>query len=96
MGKAERVRRRQKIEDYIDASRKSPVAGAIYALVYGPLGCIYASPKSAFIALLAAVALGLIYWPLIGLVWLGCVVIAPYQVRAYNARVRRSARYHVI
>ncbi len=90
-----RKRRRQKIKKHIDVNSKSPVAGVIYALFYGPLGCIYTYPRNAFVALLIAVCLGLIYWPLIALVWLGCVIIAPYQVRAYNSRVRRGARYHV-
>ena len=87
--------RRQKIKKYIDVNSKSPVAGVVYALFYGPLGCIYTYPRNALIALLVTVCLGLIYWPLIALVWLGCVVLAPSQVRAHNARVRRGARYHV-
>lgn len=96
MTESPRSRRRQRIEDYIDAHRKSPVAGAVYALVFGPLGCIYSSPKSTFFALIAAVALGLTYPPLIAVVWLACVLMAPSQVRAYNARVRRSARHFVM
>ena len=68
----------------------------MYVLVYGPLGCIYTYPRSAVVALLAAIALGLVYWPLIGLVWIGCAILAPFQVRAYNAHVRRGARYNVI
>ena len=91
-----RKRRRQKIKKYIEVNSKSPVAGVAYAFFYGPLGCIYTHPQNALIALFMAVCLGLIYWPLIALVWLGCVIIAPFQVRAYNARVRRGARYHVI
>lgn len=88
--------RRQRISEYIDAHRKSPVAGTVYALIYGPFGCIYTNPSSAVIALLVALALGLIHWPLIGLVWVACVIMAPYQVRAYNAKVRRSARHVVM
>lgn len=87
--------RRQKIKKYIDVNSKSPVAGVVYALFYGPLGCIYTYPRNALIALFIAICLWLVYWPLIALVWLGCVVLAPSQVRAYNARVRRGARYHV-
>ena len=41
-----------------------------------------ANSKSTLIALLVALCLGLVYWPLIALVWLGCVLLAPYQVRA--------------
>jgi hypothetical protein len=67
----------------------------IYALVFGPFGCLYTAPQTALIALFVALAVGLIYWPLIGLVWLGCVLIAPFHVRAYNARVRRNARFLV-
>ena len=91
-----RSRRREKINDYIDAASKSPVAGAVYALIYGPLGCIYSAPWSAAIGLLIAVALGFVYWPLIAVVWIGCVILAPFQVRAYNARIRRRARYVVM
>ena len=68
----------------------------VYALFYGPFGCLYTNPKSTLIALLVAFCLGLVYWPLIALVWLGCVVMAPYQVRTYNAWVRRGARYNVV
>jgi hypothetical protein len=88
-------RRREKIKDYIDASRKSPVAGVIYALFFGPFGCSYTNPWSTVIALVVAIGLGLIYWPLIALVWVGCMILAPFQVRTYNQRLRRSARYHV-
>jgi len=95
MEDAVKSRRRQKIKDYIDATSKSPVAGVIYALFFGPLGCAYANPRSTVVALLLAVAVGLIYWPLIALIWIGCVVMAPFQVRAYNHKVRRGARYHV-
>jgi hypothetical protein len=95
MQETERHRRREKVREYIDANRKSPVAGAIFALIWGPFGCIYSNPMSTVFALLAALALGLIYWPLIGLVWIACVVLAPFQVRTYNARMRRGARYNV-
>lgn len=90
-----RERRRQRIKKYVGVNSKSAVAGVLYALFYGPIGCIYTQPRNALIALFIAACLGLIYWPLIALVWLGCVIIAPSQVRAYNARVRRGARYHV-
>ena len=41
--------RREKIEDYIDAHSKSPVAGVIYALFYGPFGLLYANPRGTVI-----------------------------------------------
>lgn len=88
--------RRKRIQEYVDAHRKSPTAGAVYALIYGPFGCIYTNPKSTVIALVVGVALGLVYLPLIAVVWLACVAMAPYQVRAYNARVRRGARHLVL
>ena len=50
----------------------------------------------AVLALIATIALGLVYWPLIALVWIGCAILAPFHVRSYNARVRRGARYNVI
>lgn len=87
--------RRRKIRDFIDANRKSPMTGIVYALFYGPFGLIYSNPRLAIVALLLGVAAGLIYWPLVAVVWVGCVVIAPYQVRSYNSRVRRRARYLV-
>jgi hypothetical protein len=95
MDKNNKQERRQKVRDFIDANSKSPLAGAIYALIYGPFGLVYVNPKLAITALLCAVALGFVYWPLIGLLWLACVVAAPYQVRTYNSRIRRSARYLV-
>lgn len=91
-----RRQRRKKIKEYIDAHHKSPFVGSLYALVFGPLGCLYTFPKNAVFGLLAAAAVGLIYWPLIGLVWLGCVVAAPFQVRDYNRRIRRGARHYVL
>ena len=65
MEDAYRRRRREKIQDYINASRKSPVAGVIYTLLFGPFGCICTNPWATLIALFIAVGLGLIYWPLI-------------------------------
>jgi hypothetical protein len=96
MSSPERSQRREKIKDYIDANRKSPAAGMLYALVFGPFGCIYTNPKSTLLALLVGVAAGLIYLPLIAVVWLACVATAPFQVRAYNNKIRRSARYVVL
>lgn len=95
MEDARKSRRREKIEDYIDANSKSPTAGVLYALFYGPFGCLYTNPRNTVIALFVAVGLGLIYWPLIALVWVSCMVMAPFQVQAYNAKVRRGAEYFV-
>ncbi|MCB1798565.1 MAG: hypothetical protein KDI67_06755 [Gammaproteobacteria bacterium] len=88
--------RKERISEYVKASSKSPVAAVIYSLIYGPFGCIYTDPKSTVIALLAAVALGLVYWPLIAVVWVACVIVAPFQVKKYNARLKREARYTVV
>lgn len=96
MEKTAQIRRREKIKDYVAANSKSPFIGVLYALLYGPFGCIYTNPKATLVAVFVAVGLGLVYWPLIAVVWLGCVVMAPFQVRAYNARIRRSARYVVM
>ncbi|MDJ0741123.1 MAG: hypothetical protein QNJ91_15515 [Gammaproteobacteria bacterium] len=96
MGSSNRTSRREKIRDYIDANRKSPALGSLYALIFGPFGCIYTDPKVTVIGVLAAIAAGLIYWPLIAAVWLSCVLLAPFRVRAYNQRVRRNARYVVL
>ena len=94
MEDAYRRRRREKIQEYINVSRKSPVAGVIYTLLFGPFGCIYTNPWATLLGLSLAVSLGLIYWPLIALVWVGCMILAPFQVRTYNRRLRRSARYY--
>ena len=56
---------------------------------------LYTNPWNTLIGLFIAIGLGLIYWPLIGLVWIACMVMAPFQVRAFNAKVRRTARYFV-
>ncbi len=87
--------RRERIRDFVDANSKSPVTGAIYTLIYGPLGLIYSNPKLAVLALFVAIALGFVYWPLLGVFWIACIVLAPLQVKAYNAKIRRSARYIV-
>lgn len=97
MSSSERRRqRREKISDYVDANRKSPLVGSVYALIFGPLGCIYTDPRNSLFGVLAAMFVGLIYWPLIAIVWLACIFMAPFQVKAYNERVRRSARHLVI
>ena len=87
--------RREKIRDFVDANSKSQITGAIYTLIYGPLGFLYSNPKLALLTLLVAIGLGIVYWPLIGVVWIACVILAPFQVRAYNAKIRRNARYIV-
>ena len=76
MGSETLTRRSEKIRDYIDANRKSPLVGSLYALVFGPLGCIYTGPKSSVIGVFAAIALGLIYWPLIVLAIVGVAMVA--------------------
>ena len=95
MNDNDKAARREKIRDYVDANSKNPMTGAIYALIYGPLGFIYSNPKLAITSAFIAVALGVVYWPLIGVFWVACVAVAPSQVRAYNAKIRRSARYIV-
>ena len=46
-----RERRRQKIKKYVDVNSKSPVAGVLYALFYGPSGLyLYATAKCAHCA----------------------------------------------
>ncbi len=87
---------RQKIERFIAASSKSTTLALVYATVYGPFGCFYTDPRGAVVAIFLAVALGIVYLPLIALVWIGCILMAPLQVRAYNAQVRRRARYLVV
>ena len=87
--------RQQRITEYVKASSKSPVTAVIYSLIYGPFGCLYTNPKSTVIAVIAAVALGLVYWPLIAVVWVTCVLVAPFQVKAYNAKLKREARFTV-
>ena len=87
--------RQERIREYVKASSKSPVTAVIYSLIYGPLGCLYTNPKSTVIALIAAVALGLVYRPLIAVVWVTCVLVAPFQVKAYNAKLKREARFTV-
>lgn len=87
--------RQQRIREYVKASSKSPVIAVIYSLIYGPFGCLYTNPKSTVIALIAVVALGLVYWPLIAVVWVTCVLVAPFQVKAYNAKLKREARFTV-
>ncbi len=95
MDNKKRSERRQKIRDFIDANSKSQTTGALYALIYGPFGLLYSNPKLAFLFLVAAIGLGFVYWPLIGLLWLICLILAPFQVRRYNRKIRRSARFLV-
>ena len=95
MNNNDKAIRRKKIRDFIDANSKSPFTGAIYTLIYGPLGLIYSNPKLAVMALFVAIALGVVYWPLLGVLWVICIALAPSQVKAYNAKIRRSARYIV-
>ena len=86
----------RKIERFIAVSSKSTALALLYATVFGPFGCVYTDPRAAVVAIFVAVALGIVYLPLIGLVWIGCILMAPLQVRAYNAQMRRRARYLVV
>ena len=88
--------RQERIREYVKASSKSPVTAVIYSLIYGPFGCLYTDPKSTVIALMVAVALGLVYWPLIAVVWVACVLVAPFQLRPYNPKLKRACKYTVI
>lgn len=95
MDKKKHSERRQKIRDFIEANSKSQTTGALYALIYGPFGLLYSNTKLTFLCIVLAIGLGIVYWPLIGLLWMACVILAPFQVRSYNRKIRRSARFLV-
>jgi hypothetical protein len=67
----------------------------LLAVLFGPLGCLYVSPRLAIPALVLAGALGYLYWPAVVVVWLACVVYAPFKARALNRRLRRRGRWAV-
>jgi hypothetical protein len=90
-----RRRRNEKLNELTAAHSKSTTAAVLYTLFYGPLGCLYTNPTSTAIALLICGMLAVLYWPAIAVVWLTCVAMAPFQVKAYNRKVRRNARYLV-
>jgi putative Ca2+/H+ antiporter (TMEM165/GDT1 family) len=83
--------RERKIKKYVAANGKSQLVALFLALLFGPIGYLYASPLGGAIMILLAVALGSVDLTLAVLIWLACLVLAPLSAIWHNDRVRAQA-----
>ena len=90
-----RAERLQRVDAYIEASRKNiPLAFAL-AISLGPLGCLYTSPWLSLVNLTLLSVFTFFIWPLAIVTWVACAVYAPFYVRRYNRKIKRHARWLV-
>jgi hypothetical protein len=86
------ARRAARIEEYLRARGKSAVTAFLLALLFGPVGYLYASPLGGVILIIVAVGLvvsGGVQF--VSLAWLFAAVSAPFLVSRFNDRVRANA-----
>lgn len=83
--------RDRKLKAYMAANRRSPTAAFVLALLFGPVGFLYASAVGGVIMILVAFGLGTVSPVLALAVWLVAVLFAPSTASAYNAKVRAQA-----
>lgn len=83
--------REERIDAYVDAEKKSPTAAFLLALLIGPLGYLYVSVGSGLSAILLAIGLALLHPGLVVIVWLMCVIAAPFEIVSRNKKLRAKA-----
>ena len=83
--------REKRIEHYIESEKKSVGGAFVLALLFGPVGYLYASPMAETILILIAVGVALVAWPLAIFVWLFCVIAAPFEAISSNKKLRAKA-----
>jgi len=83
-------RRQRRIENYLEEHKKSPVLAFVLALLFGPVGYLYAHAIAGVILTVAAV---LTYSTVIGpfIIWGVCLIGAPLTVQEYNRKLRSKA-----
>lgn len=83
--------RAQRIDDYVKTNRKSIPGALVLAILFGPVGQLYASTLGGSIAILISLGFAVTAPALILLVWLICVLTAPLAASEYNKRLRTKA-----
>jgi len=82
--------RARRIDEYVELESKSPAAAFWLALLFGPIGYLYASPLGGVIGILIAlIGAGTGFIPF--LVWIFCVFNAAAKVGAENRKIRAKA-----
>jgi O-antigen ligase len=82
----------QRIAAYVAARAKSPAAAFVLALVFGPLGSLYAGTRHGLIMIAAALVLGAVTGGAGALVvWVVAIFAAPGAASEHNERVRTEA-----
>jgi hypothetical protein len=71
---------------------KKSVAGTfLLAVLFGPIGQLYASPLGGSIAILISLGLAAINPALVLIVWFVCILTAPIAAHEYNRRLKSKA-----
>lgn len=82
----------ERIADYVRAREKSPAAAFVLALVFGPLGSLYAGTRHGVTMILAALVFGAVTGGVGALiVWVVAIFAAPGAASEHNERVRTEA-----
>ena len=87
----EKTTRQERIDQYVKMSRKSVVVAIVLAVLFGPIGYLYASVVGGVILILLAVILAMSTPSLVVIAWVLSVLFAPFGVTAYNRRKRAEA-----
>jgi hypothetical protein len=88
----ETAERERKIKKYVATNGKSQLVALLLALLFGPIGYLYASPLGGVILILITLALaagGGVAAGLLG--WFAAMILAPFSAASYNEKVRAQA-----
>jgi len=84
--------REARIKAYVDTHGKSVTMAFLLALLFGPVGFLYASPLGGVILILVTFGLVASGGPVLAaLAWIFAVIFAPFVASAYNDKVRAEA-----
>lgn len=82
--------REARIDAYVEANKKSPILALGLAILLGPIGYLYTSVLSGAIAILLTIAtVGIPHLTIV--IWLACVVAAPFETASVNKKLRIKA-----
>lgn len=83
--------REARIQAYVKENSKSPLLGFLLAILIGPIGYLYVSTTGGVVAILLAVVFALMWFPLVFLVWIVCILAAPIEAMDQNKKLRVKA-----
>lgn len=83
--------REARIDSYVKAERKSVFGAFILALLFGPVGYLYASALGGTIWILITLGIAFAVPPAVFIIWILCAITAPVSASEYNRKLRAKA-----